>query len=109
MYPIAPQLDVCRLIVGQDRLPNFTDSTNPSEDILSQIGILEQGLRHGDHVDSLVGMWDEMVRLFLGNSQASTYSWSRHQLFVSFFISGLYLMGFFKRNHFLFFCRPLWF
>ena len=92
MYPIAPQLDVCRLLVGQDRLPIFTDSTNPSEDILSRIRILEQGLRHGGHVDSLVGMWDELVRLFPGNSQASTYSRSRHRLFVSFFIPEFYLM-----------------
>ena len=86
MYPIAPQLDVCRLLVGQDKLPDFIDAANPSEDVLSQIRILEQGLRHGGHVDSLVGMWDEMVRLFPGNSQASTYSWSRHRLFVSSFI-----------------------
>ena len=86
MYPIAPQLDVCRLLVGQDKLPDFIDAANPSEDVLSQIRILEQGLRHGDHVDSLVGMWDEMVRLFPGNSQASTYSWSKHRLFVSSFI-----------------------
>ena len=85
-YPIAPQLDVCRLLVGQDKLADFIDAANPSEDVLSQIRILEQGLRHGGHVDSLVGIWDEMIRLFPGNSQASTYSWSRHRLFVSSFI-----------------------
>ena len=84
-YPIAPQLDVCRLLVGQDKLPDFIDAANPSEDVLSQIRILEQRLRHGGHVDSLVLMWDEMTRLFPGNSQASTYSWSRHRLFVSSF------------------------
>ena len=86
MYPIAPQLDVCRLLVGQDKLPDFIDAAIPSEDVLSQIRILEQGLRQGGHVDSLVGMWDEMIRLFPCNSQASTYSWSRHRLFVSSFI-----------------------
>ena len=58
MYPIAPQLDVCRLLVGQDKLPDFIDAANPSEDVLSQIRILEQGLRHGGQVDSLVGMWE---------------------------------------------------
>ena len=52
MNPIAPQLDVCRLLVGQDKLPDFTDAANPSEDILSQIRILERGLRYGGHVDS---------------------------------------------------------
>ena len=72
MYPITPQLDVCRLMVGQDKSPIFTDSINPSEDYLSQIRILEQGMRHGGHVDSLVGMWDELVRPFPGISQAST-------------------------------------
>ena len=93
-------MDVCRLLVGQDRLPNFTDSKNPSEDILSQIRNLEQGLRHGGHLDSFVGMWDEMIRLCPGNSQASTYSWSTHRLFVSIFIPELYLMCFFEKKSF---------
>ena len=46
-YPIAPQLDACRLIVGQDRLLDFSITSNPSEDVISQIGILKYGLRHG--------------------------------------------------------------
>ena len=42
-YPIAPQLDVCRLMVGQDKLPDFTTVSSPSEDVISQIRILEHG------------------------------------------------------------------
>ena len=32
-YPIAPQLDVCRLLVAQDNVPYFTATTDPSEDV----------------------------------------------------------------------------
>ena len=84
-YPIAPQLDVCRLMVGQDKLPDFTTTSSPSEDVISQIRIQEHGLRHGGHIDSLIGMWNETVRLFPGNSQASSFSRERQRLFVSNF------------------------
>ena len=83
-YPIAPQLDACRLLVGQDRLPDFSTASNPSEDVISQIAILEYGLRHGGDVDTLSGMWNEMVRLFPRNSQESTFSWNRERLLLSF-------------------------
>ena len=73
-YPIARQLDACRLLVGQDRLLDFSIASNPSEDVISQIAILEYGLRHGGDVDTLSGMWNEMVRLVPGNSQESTFS-----------------------------------
>ena len=82
-YPIAPQLDACRLLVGQDRLSDFSITSNPSEDVISQIGILKYGLRHGGNVDTVAGMWYEMVRLFPGNSQESTLSCNRERLFVN--------------------------
>ena len=81
-FQIAPQLDGCRLLVGQDKLPDSSTTSSPSEDEISQISILERGLRHGGNIDSLVGMWNEMVRLFPGNSQELTFSWSRERLFV---------------------------
>ena len=40
-HPVVPQLDGCRLLVRQDRLPDLTSFSSPSEDILSQIGLLE--------------------------------------------------------------------
>ena len=82
-YPIAPQLDACRLLVGQDRLPDFSTTSSPSEDVISQIAILEYGLRHGGNINTLSEMWNEMVRLFPGNSQESIFSWDRERLFVS--------------------------
>ena len=85
MYSVATELDVCRLLVGQDKLPDFTVTANPSKNVLYQIRILEHGLRNGGYVDSLIGIWDEMVRLFPVNSQASIYSRSQQQLFVSIF------------------------
>ena len=85
-FPIAPQLDGCQLLVGLDKLPDSSTTLSPSEDVISQISILEHGLRHGGNIDSLIGMWNEMVRLFPGNSQESTFSWSRERLFGSTFM-----------------------
>ena len=85
-FPIALQLDGCRLLVGQDKLPDSSNTSSPSDDMISQNSILEHGLRHGGNIDSLIGMWNEFVRLFPGNSQESTLSWSRERLFVSTFM-----------------------
>ena len=53
-HPIAPQLDGCCLLVGQERLPEFSSVTSPSESVLAQICILENGFRHGGHIDVLM-------------------------------------------------------
>ena len=82
-FPIAPQLDTCKLLVGQDKLPDFGSTTSPSEDIIAQIGILEQGLRYGGHIDCLIGIWNEMVRASPSSGENSPYSWSRQRVFVS--------------------------
>ena len=82
-HPIVPQLDGCRLLVGQERLPDLTSNSSPSEDVLAQIGLLEHGLRHGGHVSILIGIWEDMVKLSPNNSQSSIYNWSNHRLFVS--------------------------
>ena len=55
-HPIAPQLDGCRLLVGQERLPEFSSVTSPSESVLAQICILENGFRHGGHINVLLGL-----------------------------------------------------
>ena len=80
---IVPQLVGCRLLVGQERLPDLTSNSSPSEDVLAQIGFLEHGLRHGGHVGILIGIWEYMVKLSPNNSQSSIYNWSNHRLFVS--------------------------
>ena len=82
---IAPQLDSCRLLVGQDRLPEFNSTTSPSEGVLAQICILEHGFRHGGHIDLLLGIWEDKSRLTPGSSaQTSTYDWGKHRLYVFF-------------------------
>ena len=52
-YPIAPQLDPCRPLVRQESVPDFSAVITPTEKILSQVTVLEFGLRHGGHIDSL--------------------------------------------------------
>ena len=40
-YPIAPQLDACRPLVGQDSMPNISATTSPTEGMLALISIIE--------------------------------------------------------------------
>ena len=82
IYPIAPQLDICRPLVGQETVPDFSVMTSPTEKILSQISILEDGLRHGGHVNSLTGICDELARM-VTNSNMSPQNGSPQRVFVS--------------------------
>ena len=52
-YLIPSQLDSYRPLVGQESVPDFSAATSPTEKILSQISILEFGLRYGGSVSSL--------------------------------------------------------
>ena len=47
MHPISPQHDPCRLLVGQDKLPEIRSDSAPVDLVLSQIRVLELGLKHG--------------------------------------------------------------
>ena len=71
-HPNAPQLDACRLLVGQNRRPDLSSSTSPSSDVLAQSSI-DQGLRYGGHVDSLISIWNEMVQLSPSCEESSPY------------------------------------
>ena len=66
-FPIAPQLDSCRHLVGQKSVPDFSAVITPTEKILSQVTVLELGLRHGGHIDSLTGIYSELARLATSN------------------------------------------
>ena len=90
-YPIAPQLDACRLLVGQNKLPDLSSSASPSSDVLAQISILEQGLRYSGHVDSLVSIWNEMVQLSPSCEESFSYSWSKQGIFVSIYSQRKYI------------------
>ena len=86
-HPIAPQLDGCRLLVGQERLPEFSSVTSPSESVLAQICILENGFRHGGHINVLLGLWEDITRLSPGSTaQITTHNWSQHRIYVSTFL-----------------------
>ena len=83
---IAPRLDLCRPLVGQDTVPLFSAVTSPTENNSSQINIREFGLRHGGHINTLTSIYDELARLASSN-QLCTQNWSSHQLFVSISLS----------------------
>ena len=94
-YPIAPQLDSCRPLVGQQSIPDFTAASSPTDKVLSQISILEFGLKHGGHISSLTGMYDELVRL-TSSDRLSMQNWGPQRLFVSpfFLFSRLFSISF---------------
>ena len=81
-YPIPPQLDSLRPLVGQESIPDFSATTSPMEKLFSQISILEFGLRHGGSVSLLTGEYEELVRL-TSSSRISGQNWSPQRLFVS--------------------------
>ena len=81
-YPIVPQGDACRPLVGQDSVPNFSSDISPTDTILSQISILEYGLRHGGHIKSLTGIHDELSQL-TSETHFCSQNWSPQRLFVS--------------------------
>ena len=92
-YPIPPQLDSYRPLVGQESVPNFSAATSPTEKILSQISILEFGLRSGGSVSRLTGMFDELVRL-TSSDHLSVQNWNQQRLFVSFIILIFLILSF---------------
>ena len=62
-HPIAPQLDTCHLLVGQTIVPALGAVSSPTDEVLFQINILEFGFRHGGHISSLTGVYEELARL----------------------------------------------
>ena len=84
-YPKAPQLDPCRPLVNQASVPDLGSHTNPYEEVLSQICILEFGSRFGGHLGSLTGVHNELVRHLPSVQQTATFNWSENRIFVSIF------------------------
>ena len=85
-YPIAPQLDPCRPLVNQASVSDLGSHTSPSEEVLSQVCILEFGLRFGGHFNSLNWVHDELVRHIPSAQQPASFNWSEHRNFVSIFL-----------------------
>ena len=81
-HPFAPPLDRCRPLVGQATVPEPNAVTSPTEKVLFQISIIEDLLRHGGHITSLIGVYEGLSQLSSCN-QLSTQDWSDQRLFVS--------------------------
>ena len=79
MYPIPPQLDSFRPLVGRESVPDFSTATSPTEKLFSQISVLEFDLRHRGYVSSLTGMYEELVRL-TSSDRLSVQKWSQQRL-----------------------------
>ena len=76
---------MCRLQVGQDKLPDFSSLTSPNADALAQISILELGLQYGGPYDSLIIIWNENEKDHFSSSSGENlpYVWIKQQIFVS--------------------------
>ena len=84
-YPIVPQLDSYRLLVGQDSLPKFGAEKSPMETVISQICLLEIGLRRGGDLSCLSDIFEEVNRFSSEGGPTVAFDWSPHRLFVSIF------------------------
>ena len=89
-HPIAPQLDSCHPLVGQTVVPPLGSVSSPTDKVLFQINILEFGLRHGGHISSLIGIYEELARL-TSSDQLSTQNWSDQRVFVSILLLVIHL------------------
>ena len=85
MHPIAPQRDSCRLLVGQDKLPELRSDSTPIDVVLSQLRVLELGLKHGGNVASLIAIHDDILQHSARGIAIQTLNWSDSRLFVSVF------------------------
>ena len=81
-HPIVPQMDPRRPLVGQDSVPSPSIESSPTEKVLFQISVIEFGLRHGGHVNSLTGVYEEIARV-THSDQLMSQNWSEQRLFVS--------------------------
>ena len=82
----APNLDPCQLLANEASVPDLASHTGPSEEVLSQICILEFGLPFLGWLNSLTGIHDELVwHLPRAQQQATLLNWSKNRIFVSKF------------------------
>ena len=84
-YPIAPQLDCYRLLVGQDALPHFGTDKSPIETVSSQISIIEIGFRRGGDISCVTDIYDEINRFSSREGQVDSFNWNPYRIFVSDF------------------------
>ena len=84
-HHFVPQLDSRRPLLGQTTVPCPSAESSLTEKVLFQISFIEFGLRHGGHVNSLTGVYEENARMS-HNDQMSTQNWIEQRLFVSIFV-----------------------
>ena len=94
-HPIAPHLDSCHPLVGQSVVPALGAVSSPTDKVLFQNNILEYGLRHGGHISSLVGLYEELARL-TSSDQMPPQNWSDQRIFVSRLFSIVFLPSIFN-------------
>ena len=90
-YPIAPQLDWCRLLVDQDALPTSGTDESPIETVITQICVLGIGLLHGGQIACLTDLYQEVDRFSNESGCAVSFNWSPCRLFSSIPLSRHFL------------------
>ena len=82
-YLIAPKLGDYYLRVGQLDSTNKTPADVPDKEILSQMNLLRFGLVHGGHLDTLIALWDDLVRETKTIEPIAQHDWRPFRIFVS--------------------------
>ena len=82
-YLIAPKLGDYYLRVGQLDSTDKAPADVPDKEILSQMNLLRFGLVHSGHLDTLIALWDDLVRETKTIEPIVQHDWRLFQVFVS--------------------------
>ena len=59
----------------------------PDKEILSQMNLLSFGLAHGGHLDTIIALWDDLVRETKTIEPIAQHDWRSFRAFVSYTFS----------------------
>ena len=80
-YPIARQLDWCRLMVDQDVLPTSGTDESPIETVITQISVLGIGFVHGGQIACFTDLYQEVNSFSNESGCATSFNWSPNDYF----------------------------
>ena len=83
-YPISPKLgDYYLRRVGRLKQTDQTPGVVPDKEICSQLNLFRIGLVHGGYLDTLIALWDDLVRETKTIEPISQHDWRPYRVFVS--------------------------
>ena len=82
-YPVAPKLGEYFLRIGQLEEPGGPPKDLPNKEVLSQLNLIKFGLVNGGHLDTVIALWNDLIRETKTTEAISQYDWRPHRVLVS--------------------------